>query len=78
MYDASSNACRYATILMYLNDVEGGGETAFPVADNETFDSNVRAIDYNHSAVFCLINMSLSALMTSRVRERVGQPHSRS
>ncbi|XP_071505461.1 transmembrane prolyl 4-hydroxylase-like [Diadema antillarum] len=25
--------CRYATILYYLNDVEEGGETAFPVAD---------------------------------------------
>ena len=25
--------CRYATVLYYLNDVEEGGETAFPVAD---------------------------------------------
>ncbi|KAL9974815.1 hypothetical protein ACROYT_G011902 [Oculina patagonica] len=30
--------CRYVTILYYLNDVEAGGETAFPVADNETLD----------------------------------------
>ncbi|XP_061181743.1 transmembrane prolyl 4-hydroxylase-like [Saccostrea echinata] len=30
--------CRYMTILFYLNDVEGGGETAFPVANNETLD----------------------------------------
>ena len=29
------------TILYYLNDVEDGGETAFPVADNETFDQLV-------------------------------------
>ncbi|XP_070562917.1 transmembrane prolyl 4-hydroxylase-like [Ptychodera flava] len=29
--------CRYMTILYYLNDVEDGGETAFPVANNETF-----------------------------------------
>ena len=29
------------TILYYLNDVEDGGETAFPVADNETFDQTV-------------------------------------
>lgn len=29
------------TILYYLNDVEDGGETAFPVADNETFDQMV-------------------------------------
>lgn len=32
---------RYVTILYYLNDVEEGGETAFPVADNETFDQQV-------------------------------------
>ena len=32
---------RYITILYYLNDVEEGGETAFPVADNETFDQKV-------------------------------------
>ena len=32
---------RYATILYYLNDVEDGGETAFPVADNDTFDKKV-------------------------------------
>ncbi|XP_068679514.1 transmembrane prolyl 4-hydroxylase-like isoform X2 [Montipora foliosa] len=30
--------CRYITILYYLNDVEEGGETAFPVADNATLD----------------------------------------
>ena len=28
-------------MLYYLNDVEEGGETAFPVADNETFDQQV-------------------------------------
>ena len=32
---------RFMTILYYLNDVEDGGETAFPVADNETFDQMV-------------------------------------
>ena len=32
---------RFMTILYYLNDVEDGGETAFPVADNETFDQAV-------------------------------------
>ncbi|KAK3090308.1 hypothetical protein FSP39_010819 [Pinctada imbricata] len=30
--------CRYMTILFYLNDVEGGGETAFPIANNDTVD----------------------------------------
>lgn len=29
--------CRYITVLYFLNDVEEGGETAFPVANNETF-----------------------------------------
>ncbi|CAH3023349.1 unnamed protein product [Porites evermanni] len=36
--------CRYATILYYLNDIEDGGETAFPVVDNATFDKQ-RAIN---------------------------------
>lgn len=27
--------------MYYLNDVEEGGETAFPVADNKTFDQQV-------------------------------------
>nr|XP_061814429.1 transmembrane prolyl 4-hydroxylase-like [Nerophis lumbriciformis] len=31
-------SCRYITVLIYLNSVEGGGETAFPVADNRTFE----------------------------------------
>lgn len=30
--------CRYVTILYYLNNVEEGGETAFPVADNTSLD----------------------------------------
>ncbi|XP_072437933.1 transmembrane prolyl 4-hydroxylase isoform X2 [Chiloscyllium punctatum] len=29
---------RYVTVLFYLNNVSGGGETAFPVADNRTYD----------------------------------------
>lgn len=33
---------RYITVLFYLNSVEGGGETAFPVADNMTYDEVVR------------------------------------
>uniref|UniRef100_A0A3B5L9J2 Prolyl 4-hydroxylase, transmembrane b n=1 Tax=Xiphophorus couchianus TaxID=32473 RepID=A0A3B5L9J2_9TELE len=31
-------SCRYITVLFYLNSVDGGGETAFPVADNRTYD----------------------------------------
>jgi hypothetical protein len=29
------------TILFYLNDVEDGGDTAFPVANNETVNIQV-------------------------------------
>ncbi|KAL9950837.1 hypothetical protein ACROYT_G043402 [Oculina patagonica] len=29
--------CRYLTIMVFLNDVEEGGECTFPVADNTTF-----------------------------------------
>ena len=32
---------RYMTILFYLNDVEDGGDTAFPVANNETVSIQV-------------------------------------
>uniref|UniRef100_A0A3Q3T319 Transmembrane prolyl 4-hydroxylase n=1 Tax=Mastacembelus armatus TaxID=205130 RepID=A0A3Q3T319_9TELE len=35
-------SCRYITVLFYLNSVDGGGETAFPVADNRTYDEVVR------------------------------------
>lgn len=31
------------TVLFYLNNVTGGGETVFPVADNRTYDEMVRA-----------------------------------
>uniref|UniRef100_A0A6I8P7I8 Transmembrane prolyl 4-hydroxylase n=1 Tax=Ornithorhynchus anatinus TaxID=9258 RepID=A0A6I8P7I8_ORNAN len=31
-------SCRYVTVLFYLNNVTGGGETTFPVADNRTYD----------------------------------------
>nr|XP_015203776.1 PREDICTED: transmembrane prolyl 4-hydroxylase [Lepisosteus oculatus] len=31
-------SCRYITVLFYLNTVDGGGETAFPVADNRTYE----------------------------------------
>ena len=35
---------RYATILNFLDNVEDGGETAFPIADNSTFDDEVGAV----------------------------------
>ncbi|XP_032232866.1 transmembrane prolyl 4-hydroxylase [Nematostella vectensis] len=37
-YQNPCRICRYLTVLYYLNDVEDGGETAFPVADNVTLD----------------------------------------
>ena len=33
--------CRYLTVLYFLNVVEEGGETAFPIADNKTYDEEV-------------------------------------
>ncbi|CAH1243642.1 P4HTM [Branchiostoma lanceolatum] len=33
-------SCRFMTVLLYLNEVEGGGATAFPIANNETFDEH--------------------------------------
>lgn len=33
--------CRYITILYFLNDVDEGGQTAFPIADNATFKQQV-------------------------------------
>lgn len=38
---------RYITVLFYLNTVEEGGETTFPVADNRTYDEVVRLTDLN-------------------------------
>lgn len=30
--------CRFITILYFLNDVAEGGQTAFPIADSDTFN----------------------------------------
>ena len=37
---------RYLTVLYFLNDVPSGGETAFPIADNATFDEKVQSLLY--------------------------------
>ena len=37
-----SSCYRLATVLLYLNEPQEGGETAFPVAGNETFSVEVR------------------------------------
>lgn len=31
----------YVTVLFYLNNVTGGGETVFPIADNRTYEEMV-------------------------------------
>lgn len=36
-----NGSIRFATLLYYLNEVEEGGETAFIVADNETYSFEV-------------------------------------
>ncbi|KAM6976720.1 transmembrane prolyl 4-hydroxylase-like [Aplochiton taeniatus] len=38
-------SCRYITVLFYLNSVEGGGETSFPVADNRTYEEEALVQD---------------------------------
>eukprot|EP00795_Rhopilema_esculentum_P001259 gene1259-15640_t len=49
--------CRYITILYYLNDVEEGGETAFPVADDDAYKHTEfvqrREGDYYNLSEFC-------------------------
>ncbi|XP_068108787.1 transmembrane prolyl 4-hydroxylase [Hyperolius riggenbachi] len=35
---AFETSCRYVTVLFYLNNVTGGGETTFPIADNRTYE----------------------------------------
>ncbi len=42
-------------MLYFLNDVEEGGETAFPIADNATADSKVRV--YVLSVKYNTLNM---------------------
>ncbi|KAM4610765.1 transmembrane prolyl 4-hydroxylase-like [Polymixia lowei] len=37
--------CRYLTVLFYLNSVEEGGETTFPVADNRTYEEEALVQD---------------------------------
>lgn len=36
---------RYVTVLFYLNNVTGGGETVFPIADNRTYEEMVNESD---------------------------------
>ncbi|XP_072552698.1 transmembrane prolyl 4-hydroxylase [Salminus brasiliensis] len=31
-------SCRYLTVLLFLNSVDGGGESSFPMADNRTYE----------------------------------------
>ncbi|XP_029011726.1 transmembrane prolyl 4-hydroxylase-like [Betta splendens] len=38
-------SCRYVTVLFYLNSLEEGGETTFPVADNRTYEEQALVQD---------------------------------
>lgn len=35
---------RYVTVLLFLNSVDGGGESSFPVADNRTYEEQVSRV----------------------------------
>ncbi|XP_071090174.1 transmembrane prolyl 4-hydroxylase-like [Haliotis cracherodii] len=43
--ETSCILCRYITVMVYLNDVEKGGETAFPLADRSTTELKEEDID---------------------------------
>ena len=55
--------CRYITILYYLNNVEDGGETAFPVADMKDFNETVSVIDQYRISVDRKSNLDLTATL---------------
>ena len=57
--------CRYITILyyMYLNNVEVGGETAFPVADMKDFNETVSVMDQYRISVDRKSNLDLTATL---------------
>ena len=53
---------RFITVMAYLNDVEEGGETAFPTADNATYDSSV---SYKYNSLQSCIKYILANENTS-------------
>ena len=55
--------CRYITILYYLNNVEDGGETSFPVADMKDFNETVSVIDQYRISVDRKSNLDLTATL---------------
>ncbi|PFX31383.1 Transmembrane prolyl 4-hydroxylase [Stylophora pistillata] len=63
--DEGCRLCRYITILFYLNDVEEGGETAFPMADNVTLSmeyltSSRGDVDYFNLSHNCHQGLAIS------------------
>ena len=54
---------RYITVLYFLNNVEEGGETAFPVADEENFNETVK----NIFLIDCITRSLLQYFMTIRI-----------
>lgn len=73
---------RYATVLYFLDDVEEGGETAFPIADNSTFDNKVshwcqsfqNSVKHRQTCVkhkkFISLFLPLTAVVEQRWNER--------
>ena len=58
---------RYITILYFLNDVEEGGQTAFPVADNETFNHEVCITDRSYIHTNKILRQNSNALCSALV-----------
>ena len=57
---------RYLTVMVFLNDVEEGGECAFPVADNATFSWKVNK---KHSSLQNISNL-IRAIKQNLTRSR--------
>jgi hypoxia-inducible factor prolyl 4-hydroxylase len=56
---AQCRSCRYATVLFYLNTVEEGGETAFPIADEMEMDFEVVSEGGNTGRAPCFMSMGI-------------------
>lgn len=70
-YDSSRKRPRYATILVYLNDCEEGGETIFPFADGRNLNLNfeeTKKLFGDEFKEFCRVNQD-----NLRVKPKVGK-----
>ena len=53
---------RYITVLMFLNEPEDGGNTAFPVADNTTYSDEVMIQRATTQLLFFLFRLFLKTV----------------